>query len=175
MGKKNKKQGKQPKQEKSEATWKGRLFTVMGLIMAAIFMPTTVLLCIGMLPTFVVLFIDRSRKKSQVLTIGAMNLAGCSMFMFELWSMGNSFEDSFNILVNPIAVVVMYSAAAAGYLIDWAMIGIVSGVLYQRSVARQKAIKKEQEDLIERWGEEVTGKLKLDEHGFVLEGEKVAM
>ena len=68
-----------------------------------------------------------------------------------------------------MAIVVMYSAAAIGYLIDWAMTGLVSGILYDRGQKRTVTIQKKQEELVERWGKEVTGTIPLDEYGFPLE------
>jgi len=98
-----------------------------------------------------------------------MNLAGCSPFLLDLWMKGHNFEKSFSILSDPMAVVVMYAAAAVGYLIDWAMVGLIENILYQKGLARQKSIKKTQGDLIERWGPEVTGDVALDEYGFAVE------
>jgi hypothetical protein len=48
----------------------------------------------------------------------------------------------------------------------------VAGVLFQRGKARQVAIGKRQEELVTRWGGEVTGDVALDPYGFALETEK---
>lgn len=146
-----------------------RIFMVVGLIMAAVFLPTTVLLLIGMLPTFVAALVDRSRRKTRAFTVGAINLAGCTPFLLEMWMEGQTFEKAISIVLDPTAIIVMYAAAAVGYMIDWAMVGIVASVLYQRGLARQEQITKRQKELVARWGHEVTGAVPLDEKGFPIE------
>ncbi len=146
----------------------GKFLLVPVILMSAIFLSTTFLLLIGMLPTIVAYFVDPSRKKTRSVTIGAVNLAGCTPFLLDLWFNGGSFDRSINIISDPMAIVIMYSAAAAGYLIEWALSSTVSGFLYQKGIARTKTIEKEKQALIDRWGEEVSGNMKLDEYGFPL-------
>lgn len=146
-----------------------RIFLILGLIMAAVFLPTTVLLAVGMLPTLVAALVDRSRRKTRAITVGAINLAGCTPFLLDMWTQGQSFEKAVSIIMDPTAIIVMYAAAAVGYMIDWAMSGIVASVLFQRGLARQQEIEKRQQELVVRWGQEVTGSIPLDEKGFPIE------
>lgn len=146
-----------------------RIMIVAALLLSVVFLPTTLLLCIGMMPTLVAALVDRSRRKTKAITVGSINLAGCTPFMLEMWMQGQTFEKAVEIIVNPTAIIVMYMAAAVGYLIDWAMSGIVASVLYQKGLSRRGEIQKRQRELIERWGEEVTGNIPLDEHGFPLQ------
>lgn len=150
--------GPQPRR----ASWKVSLFLILSIIMAAVFLPSSVLLIFGLLPTFAALFADASRAKTKVVTVGALNLAGCTPFLLELWTEGNSLDKSLSIISDPKAIIVMYSAAAIGYLIDWSLSALVAGVLYQRGLARQDAIRKRQMELVERWGAEVTGQAPQD-------------
>ncbi len=145
-----------------------------GILMAGVFMASTLLLIVGMLPTFVAVFVDRSKKKNKALTVGSMNMAGCTPFLLELWSQGHSLDKAIFIISDPMAIVVMYAAAGIGYLIDWAMTGVISIILFDRAKSRKKAIEKQQEELAERWGKEVTGTMPLDETGFAIEPEKEA-
>lgn len=157
------------KKRKQSMGWQVRVLMIMGMFLGVVFLPTTVLLMIGMLPSIVAALVDRSKKKTKAVTVGSLNLAGCMPFLLELWENGNSFEYAFDIMTNATAIIVMYSAAAVGYLMDWALSGIVASILYQRGEARKKAIKKRQKELQERWGKEVTGRFPLDEHGFAIE------
>ena len=95
-----------------------------------------------------------------------MNLAGCMPFLLELWTTDRTLDRAFSIILNPMAIIVIYSAAVVGYLIDWALSIMVASFLYDRGVSRKAAIEKRQQELIERWGREVTGSLPLDEQGF---------
>lgn len=138
------------------------------LLIAVVFVATTLLLSIAMLPTFVVFVLNRRRAKIKVVTVGAMNLAGSMPFIIELWGNGNNFDVALSIVTDPKAIIVMYAAAAVGYLIDWAMTGIVASVLHQQGLNRKKEILKLQESLVERWGDGVTGDYDLDEDGFII-------
>ncbi len=148
---------------------KAQSLTAAGLVLSILFLPTTMLLVIGMLPTPAASLIDKKRQSSKMMTVGAMNLAGCTPFLMELWRHGNSFEKSFDIISDPKTIIIMYAAAGVGYMIDWSMTGLTSSMLYQRGVQRQEEIKKRQTALEERWGETVTGKVALDEDGFPIQ------
>lgn len=152
--------------KKAKADISSQLLAGGALVTALVFLPSTFLLAIGMLPTLVAALTTRKKRLARAITVGAMNLAGCSPFLLELWVEGQTFEKGFYIISDPKAVVVMYSAAAVGYLVDWAMSGIVASVMFQRGQTRKKQIKKRQQELVERWGAEVTGDLPIDEYGF---------
>ena len=139
------------------------------ILMALLLMPTTIMLLFGMLPTIVAGVADRSRRGTRTLTIGSMNLAGCTPFLIELWTKGHTADVSLTIISDPRTVILIWSIAAVGYLIDWSMSGIVSTLLVQRAAARLESIKKRQGELIERWGREVTGEMPLDAFGFPIE------
>ncbi len=157
------------KKKKSAAKGGLPVFMVGSIVMAAVFLPSSVLLTIGMMPTIAVLFADPSHAKTKVVTVGALNLAGCVPFLLELWTQGYSLDKSFTIVSDPKAIIVMYAAAAIGYIFDWSLSAIVASVLYQRGIVRQELIRKRQEELALRWGPEVTGQLPLDHYGFAVE------
>jgi hypothetical protein len=166
---KNKTDTKKEQSTKSPASAGGwRMIFVVSIIMAAVFLPSSVLLFVGMMPTLVAALTDWGPRRTRAITVGAMNLAGCSPFLFQLWSQGHTFEASVDIFTNPETIVVMYGAAAIGYLIDWTVSGLVAGIVYQQGLARKKAIKKRHTDLVDRWGPEVTGEMPLDPEGFSL-------
>ncbi len=166
---------KKKSESKKKKTMGNQLLLICGVLLGAVFMPTSFLLIIGMFPTPFAILVDRTKGKNKVIAVGALNLAGCSPFLLELWTTEHTFERSFEIVTDPFAIIVMWSAAAVGYLVNWAMTGIVAASLYQRGLARQKAIQKKQEELVERWGREVTGEITLNEQGFpLLESDKQA-
>lgn len=143
-----------------------RIILPIVVVVIAVFHVSSILLFVGMLPTIVAALVERSRKKTRALTVGAMNLAGCMPYLLELWRGGHSIEKALAIVTDPKTITVMYIAALIGYSIDWAISKIVSGYLYQKGLAREKAISDRQANLVERWGEEVTGMIPLDESGF---------
>ncbi|MCB9983498.1 MAG: hypothetical protein H6861_07500 [Rhodospirillales bacterium] len=156
------------KQKRKVSLWVN-LFLILLIVMSAVFLPVAVILFIGLLPTFVVFFVDQNKKKIKAVTVGAMNVAGCMPFIMELWTSEMSMAKALSIIIDPMAIIVIYSAAGVGYLVDWAVTAFVSRFLYQRGVSRIHAIEKRQKELIERWGEEVSGRIALDHEGFPLD------
>lgn len=158
-----------PAKKKRKLTWKETVFLVLSLLMAIVFLPTTVMLCVGMLPTIVCSLVDKTRGMVRTMSVGAMNLAGCIPFVIELWAKGHTFDISFNYLIQPRTIIVMYFAAAMGYLIDWAMTGIVRSIMVEKAKGRIRDIEKRHKALTERWGREVNGLVPLDPEGFPFE------
>jgi len=164
---------KKKNKSKNGMSMGGRILAVAGLVTAIVFMPTTIFLCFAMLPTVVAALIDRSGKGTRAVTIGSMNIAGCTPFLIELWTKSHTPDMALTLITDPRTIIVIYCAAGAGYLIDWAMTGIIGTLMVQRGTQRLKDIKKKQKELVERWGEEVSGHIPLDEHGFPIENKEV--
>jgi hypothetical protein len=154
------------KKNKKSFGWRGQILLIMSLLTAVLFSAVAIVLAVGMVPTFVAAIVDRSEGRIRALTVGAINFAGCTPFIVEVFKKGNNIETAISYIIQPRTIVVMYFAAAMGYLIDWAMTGIVSSILVSKTKKRLKDIQKDQKDLIERWGPEVTGTMPLDEYGF---------
>lgn len=141
------------------------IFAVVGVW----FMSSALILVIGLMPLFVAFFVDSSPNKTKAITVGAMNIAGITPFLIELWTTEATMDKALTIIFDPMAIIVIYSAAGVGYVIDWAVTLMVASFMYQRGVARKKAIEERQAELIKRWGEEVSGKVPLDHEGFPLD------
>jgi len=160
--------GKKKKQKK-KISGKGQILGLVGLLTAIVFMPTTIMLMMGMIPTAVAAVIDKSGKGTKALTVGAMNLAGCTPFLIKLWTGGHTAELAVTLISDPRAMSIMYAGAGIGYLIDWAMSGIVGTIMLQRSTVRLKEIEARQAELVARWGREVTSEIMLDPYGFPID------
>lgn len=161
----SKKERKVPKNSR----WQVKLLSAAILVMAAILLPTTIVLLVGMLPTIVLLLVDKTAGRSRAITIGAMNMAGCAPFIMELWMKGHTIDMAMVYILQPRTIVVMYLAAAIGYMIEWAVVHIVSGVVVQKARGRIVEIEKQQAALCDRWGREVTGRFSMDEWGFAVD------
>ena len=154
------------KRKKAGGGWKAQMFLIMALMMGVMFSAMSVVLLVGMIPTIVATIVDRTKGKMRAMTVGAINFAGCTPFLVEIFKKGSDISTAISYIIQPRTIVVMYMAAGMGYLIDWAMTGIVSAIMVQRAKGRLKEIKKLQKDLVDRWGVEVTGTIPLDEFGF---------
>lgn len=151
--KKNKKIKK--KNNKKNISFKQSVLFVGMAILLVMFIPTSVLLLVGMLPTMVAYVVDRHPSKNKTFTIGAMNFVGCFPYLLEIWLYSNSMEVSINLISQPKTIIVMYAAAALGYGVNIVVTYIVSALLLQRADVRVKRIEKEKMALVDRWGDKV--------------------
>ena len=154
---------------KSRLDWRGWILLTGLIAMGLVFLPTALVLVIGMMPTLIAGLVDRTPGRVKTLTVGAMNLAGCSPYLFRMWIAGQSMEAALEILTDPQNIIVIYFAACLGYMIEWALIGIVSSIVMQKAKFRVSVIEKEQKNLVASWGDEVAATYRLDEYGFRLD------
>lgn len=163
---------KKKKKNKSKKTGLGFKFFIMilFLVVASImFLPTTFLLAIGMLPTLVAVLVDQDPAKNKSFTIGTMNFAGCFPFLLGIWRAPDSMDTAMSYLQDPSTIIIMYGAALTGYLINWFVTIAISSLLVQRSKMRIKRIEEQKTSLEERWGIQVNGNYTLDEYGFPIQ------
>ncbi len=162
---------KKPK-SKSKSSVKSRILLAGFFVTSIAILPTTVLLFFGMLPSVIARFVDRSKLKTQTLTISFMNFAAVFPFWFQLIQQEHILRNALDILLDPLHIVIMYGGAVMGYLIDWGLTGIVASMMVQKGQNRLKLIRKTQQELIKRWGEEVSGEIPLDPFGFPVVSKK---
>lgn len=154
------------KKKSKKTAVKIQIFLIISVLVGILFSAISMILAVGMIPTLVAVIVDRTEGKMRSLTIGLMNFAGCVPFVIEVFKKGNSVETAITYIVEPRTIVVIYFAAAMGYLIDWAMTGLVSSLVLQKTKNRMKEIEKIKSELVGRWGIEVTGTIPLDQYGF---------
>ena len=162
---------KQVKQRKKKGAATRPIFFTMAIVLAIVFLPSAILLLIGMIPSFVAFFVS-GKGSSRSLTVASVNLVGCAPFLFELWTTNHEITNAIYIVSKPTTVMIMFGAAGLGYAADWVLTTIISSVLYEQSKMRLKSIKKRQDELIKRWGSKVNGTVSLDVAGFPIEEKK---
>ena len=150
------------KEGKKSLNAKARIWLAFTILAGVVFLPTSMLLFIGMLPSVVAFVVAGRSAGAKVSTITAMNIAGCVPFIFKLWASGNDIEASLDIVTNTRYISIMYMAAAFGYMVDWVVTGIVSSFLYQRGVKRMEDIILRQKELKQQWGDVVDDRASLE-------------
>ena len=147
----------QRKRGRSNLTWVLLVLVFMAVIAA----PTMIVLFFGMLPTLVAFIIDRTPQKSATFTVGSINFVGVFPYVMTLWTDFNSVDRAFAIVGDIFSLLVVYSAAAFGWLMFLALPSIISSfviVMQQRKVAQLRG---EQKDLIDEWGAEVAALVEM--------------
>lgn len=142
---------------RSNLTWI-LLIATFFLVIAS---PTVIVLFFGLLPTLVAYIIDRSKGKAATFCVGGVNFVGVFPYIISLWTERNTVDAAMAIVSDLFVMLVMYSAAAFGWLLFLAMPTVVSSfvlVLQQRKVAQLRA---EQKELIEEWGPEVAALVEM--------------
>ena len=129
---------------------------VMVLIPAGLlFLPTTMLLVVGMVPSLVALIVDRDPEKYAAIAVAPINFCGVLPFIITLWQRGHEMRDSVNLLSDPLNWLIMFGAAAVGWAIFFAVPPGVAALLAHRNEAEIKRLTERQEKLVEEWGPEV--------------------
>jgi hypothetical protein len=128
------------------------------IIVAMLFgmLPTALVLVVGGLPTLVTVVIDRHRRHYLSRCVGFMNFAGIAPYLIKIW-MHHTTLAAMEMLTNPYAWLAMYGAAGAGWLIYLSAPSIAWLQVELTGARRVKVLKNRQRQLIEEWGEDVTG------------------
>jgi hypothetical protein len=134
--------------------------SAIGLLMSAcvilaILAPSACIIIPGMLPGIIALIGDRDREKSAGVTVGAMNAAGVSTVVLELWKMGHDFGHAFALLGQPLNWLIMYGAAGVGYAIYYVVPAMIASFMAVHAETRIKTLRDNQETLKRIWGPEV--------------------
>lgn len=128
-------------------------FSLIVLLIAAL--PTTILVAVGMTPTFVALVVDVTPGKYLTRCVAGLNAAGVVPFIGDLWSGANNIAAALNIVGDPFAWLAMYGAAAIGWLL---FLGVPGAVTILRSINAKRRInllRQTQTELLREWGDAV--------------------
>ncbi len=101
--------------------------------------------------------IDPFRSKYCARSVGMLNLAGVVPFLMKLWSENNTVSGVMDLLADPFSSLVMFGAAAMGWLIYLGVPTLVSVYKVIRAEQTIGVLKERQKELMEEWGEKVSG------------------
>ena len=125
----------------------------VGLVIMSL--PTVMLIFFGMLPTIVSAIIDRTPKRNATFCVGGINLCGVFPYMMELWVGDNSMEGAMRILTDVFSLLVMYGAAAFGWMIFQSLPPVVATFVTVLAQSRVASLRSTQRQLIDEWGKDV--------------------
>lgn len=126
--------------------------------MLFLMLPTIVFLFLSMLPTFIALIVDSTSKtkfKYKWLCIGGLNFAGSLPFLFKLWFGSNTLEGAVNLFLGDVAFLIIYLAAAVGWVFYRCIPPVVLNFLEMSDQRRVVHLRELQSKLIAKWGEDV--------------------
>lgn len=126
---------------------------MVGLLIFAL--PTVFLFFFGMLPTFVAYIIDRTKEKYATFCVASMNFCGLYPYLMDLWLESHTIVAATKIMADVFALVIIYGAAALGWVIYTTVPPVVSSFLSVIAQQRVATLRLQQRKLIEEWGEAV--------------------
>ena len=118
-------------------------------------LPTVVLMALGLLPTIVAYIVDRREEKYAAYCVGGFNLSGVMPYLFSLWATGDSMHALGGILTSPFSWLVMYGAAALGWLANYWAPQVTMRIRRARDRSEVARLRRRQEQILEEWGPEV--------------------
>lgn len=156
------------KKKKSKLALQFIFIIIVFIIMSLLFLPTTFVVFFGMMPTWALFSMDGSKNKLKTVAVGAMNLAGCTYVLTDLWVTSHTLPYAISLLLKPSSMIAIYLMAMAGFVLQRVILGVVSSMMLQQARAKIKIILRRQDELKAKWGPEVTGTIPLDMDGFPL-------
>jgi len=130
----------------------------MVLVTAVVFLPTTIVFFIGLIPTMVAALIDNNPRKTAWLTVGMMNVAGTVPVWFSLLDAGHTIPAAFQLITQPSTIILSYGGAGIGSLIYYKVTPLVAAFVQGKNERRLRDIDKRQKFLVKKWGEDVITK-----------------
>jgi len=122
-----------------------------------VFTGSVIVTLVGMAPTFVAFLADRTPRKYATFCMGGMNFAGVFPSLMKLWEVAvtGGVKDSIAITFNPFNLMVMYSAAAFGWLLYQMVPPIVAAMIAVTAQHRIAQLRGRQRELIKEWGDAI--------------------
>jgi hypothetical protein len=142
-----------PARRRRSASSRGFL-PLLGLMIGAVaFLPSTIVALVGAVPILAALMVDDTPRRYLFRTVAAMTVVALAPLIDRLWRGANDIPAAFGIVADAFTWLAIYGAAGAGWLMFIGCPALVSS--YRVFAASQKAarLKREQERLLEEWGE----------------------
>lgn len=134
----------------------GIKFAVLALLGAALAaLPLCMIALPGMVPTLAASFVDRRRPRYLTYAVAIMNFAGVAPFLIIVAKNGMTFVAAAQKLSDPFTWLIMYGAAAGGWLIFLAMIPLARICIEVQAGQRRRQLEAAAEALCEEWGKDV--------------------
>lgn len=143
------------RKEKSKMPFSTQFVIFTLLVTAVVFLPLTIVVSASMIPTLMAVIVDNHQRKTAWFAVGAMNLAGTVPSCFNLWDAGNTVAAAFNLLSQPMTIIISFGGALAGWFIYHNVPFFVAAIILRKNEGRLGDIDKRQKELIKKWGKEV--------------------
>lgn len=140
---------------KGRRTVENSVMTIVLVGLGAIFLPTTITAAFAMIPSILSYFLDRDPKRSQTLCIAALNAAGATPVLLELWSRWNSVPGAIALIAQVRPWMWAWGGAALGYALCMMIPPVAASFVRGGLQTKLKELENHAGDMRVAWGEEV--------------------
>lgn len=116
---------------------------------------------LGMMPALLSMLFDRGAGRFASKTVSAFNFVGIVPFLFEI---AQAFDRSLaaqRLMLDIWVWLVVYGTASLGWVVIWLFPQITVIIFSARAESKIEKLKREREELVDEWGEEVKEGTKL--------------
>lgn len=152
----SKKSKKKKAEKKRGGGWIVFLMIIASIAMIIALQMTYVLFVIGVIPSFVAYYVDRTPGRNLFHTVMPCNLSGVLPFIAELATRGNHASELQAMLGDLSVMLVMYASAGFGWVVYYAspyLASLIINAINSRQISRLQG---SQSRLTSEWGAEVT-------------------
>lgn len=130
------------------------------LAIAVIALPTTIVVMVGLVPTFAARFTDTTRGFYTTRCVGALNFAGIAPFLRILWTGAHDIAQAKQIVSSPFTWLVAYGAAGLGWLLFLSLPNAVVMFKTMEYDLLLRRLRQRQQELVEEWGPTIVARAK---------------
>ena len=134
------------------------IMVTVGLVTALLVvfaLPAFLVSMVGLLPTAVSLFTDRTPGHRATWCVAITNIAGLLPIIAKSFKGDNDLAAAIELLVDPINWLVMYVGAAMGWVLLWIGPVIAEVFVTQKAASEARSLQESPGKLIAEWGRKV--------------------
>ena len=121
-----------------------------------LFSPSSLLIfSLGMIPSLVAFFIDRTDHKYAVYCVSGLNFCGTLPFLLKLTA-DHSLSAAMEIMGDVFTLAIIFAAAGFGWMLFLSIPPVITSFLTVLAEARVKTLKTIQQRIVDEWGSRVT-------------------
>ena len=131
--------------------WGGGLLSMWGIVSPS----SLLILSLGMLPSLVAYFCDRTEQKYALFCVGGLNFCGTFPFILKLTD-DHSFSAAMHIMSDVFSLAIIFAAAGFGWMMFLSIPPVVSSFLTVLAESRVKTLRVIQKRIVDEWGSDVS-------------------
>jgi hypothetical protein len=131
------------------------IMTLMLVGLGAIFLPTTITAAFAMIPSLISYFFDRDPKRSQTLCVAALNAAGATPVLLDLWGRWNSVAGAVALIGQIRPWMWAWGGAATGLALCTVVPPLAATLVRNGLQGKLNELEKHAHDMRSAWGDDV--------------------